>query len=48
MKKYKATVNASGMWIETVLFAQNQTHAFVLFKSIFGLKNVFNQPQEIS
>jgi len=47
MKRYKATVNAAGMWVETILFAQNQAQAYKLFQAIFGAKNVPHQPQQI-
>ena len=47
MKRYKATVNASGLWVETILFAQNQAQAYALFKAIFGSSNVPHQPLQI-
>jgi glycerol-3-phosphate dehydrogenase len=47
MKRYKATVNAAGMWVETILYAQNQAQAYALFKAIFGVSNVPHQPQQI-
>jgi hypothetical protein len=47
MKRYKATVNASGMWVETILYAQNQTQAYRLFQAIFGISNVPHQPTQI-
>ncbi|MBU3627703.1 MULTISPECIES: hypothetical protein [Polynucleobacter] len=47
MKRYKATVNAAGMWVETILYAQNQAQAYALFKAIFGSANVPHQPQQI-
>ncbi len=40
MKRYKATVNAAGMWVETILYAQNQAQAYKLFQAIFGSSNV--------
>ena len=48
MRRYKATVKANGMWIETILYAQNQTQAYKLFQTIFGISNVPHQPQLIS
>lgn len=47
MKRYKATVNAAGMWVETILYAQNQAQAYRLFQAIFGSSNVPHQPQQI-
>lgn len=47
MKRYKATVNAAGMWVETILYAQNQMQAYKLFQAIFGNSNVPNLPLQI-
>ena len=47
MKRYKATVNAAGMWVETILYAQNQAQAIALFKAIFGAVNVPHMPMQI-
>jgi glycerol-3-phosphate dehydrogenase len=47
MKRYKATVNAAGMWVETILYAQNLAQAYALFKAIFGANNVPHMPQQI-
>jgi hypothetical protein len=47
MHKYKAIVKASGLWTETIVFAQNQAQAYALFKAIFGSANVPHQPQQI-
>jgi glycerol-3-phosphate dehydrogenase len=48
MKRYKATVNAAGMWVETILYAQNPAQTYALFKSIFGAANVPHQPQQVA
>jgi glycerol-3-phosphate dehydrogenase len=48
MKRYKATVNAAGMWVETILYAQNQAQACALFKAIFGTANVPHQPSQVA
>lgn len=48
MKRYKTVVNASGMWVETILYAQNQAQAYKLFQAIFGSANVPHQPQPIA
>ncbi len=47
MKRYKATVNASGMWVETILYAQNPAQANKLFQAIFGVKNVIGIPTQL-
>jgi glycerol-3-phosphate dehydrogenase len=47
MKRYKATVNAAGLWVETILYAQNQAQAYKLFQAIFGANNVPHQPLQI-
>ena len=47
MKRYKATVNAAGIWVETILYAQNQAQAYKLFQAIFGPSNVPHQPLQI-
>ena len=47
MKRYKATVNAAGMWVETILYAQNQAQANKLFQVIIGANNAPHQPQQI-
>jgi glycerol-3-phosphate dehydrogenase len=48
MRRYKAIVNASGMWVETILYAHNQAQAYKLFQTIFGSSNVPHQPQQIT
>jgi hypothetical protein len=47
MKRYKTLVKASGLWVETVVFAQSSSQAHALFKSIFGAQNVPHMPTEI-
>ena len=46
MKRYKAIVKASGLWVETIVFAQNTAQAYALFKSIYGANNVPHMPTE--
>ena len=48
MKRYKTMVKASGLWVETIVFAQSVAQAYALFKSIFGAANVPYQPQQIA
>lgn len=40
-------MSAAGMWVETILYAQNQAQAYALFKAIFGSANVPHQPQQV-
>jgi len=47
MRRYKATVNAAGLWVETILYAQSPAQAMKLFQAIFGAKNVPHPPQQI-
>ena len=47
MKRYKAIVNVSSMWVETILYAQNQAQAYKLFQAIFGSSNVPHQPTQL-
>jgi hypothetical protein len=47
MKRYKATVNAAGMWVETILYAQNQAQAYKLFQAICASNNVPHQTLQI-
>ena len=47
MKRYKATVNAAGIWVETILYAQNQAQAYKLFQAIFGYSNVSHHQLQI-
>lgn len=48
MKWYKAAVNAAGMWVETILYAQNQAQAHKQFQTIFSAKNAPQQSLQIS
>jgi hypothetical protein len=44
MKQFKATVKVSGLWINTIVFADNSNHAFALVKSQYGASNVLAPP----
>ena len=46
MKRYKTTVKASGLWVETIVFAQSVAQAYALFKAIYGANNVPYIPTE--
>jgi hypothetical protein len=39
MKRYKSTVNASGIWVLAIEYAQNQLQAYKLFQAFFNVKN---------
>ena len=47
MKQFKATVKVSGVWINTIVFADNSAMAFKLVQGQFGAGNVLSQPQQI-
>ena len=47
MKRYKATVKVSGVWINTIVFADNSAMAFKLVQGQFGSGNVLSPPQQI-
>ena len=47
MKQFKATVKVSGVWINTIVFADNIAMAFKLVQGQFGAGNVLSQPQQI-
>jgi hypothetical protein len=47
MHKYLATVKASGLWVETVVFAANLQQAQKILQTLFGAANVPNPPRQI-
>jgi hypothetical protein len=47
MKQFKATVKVSGVWINTIVFADNSSMAFKLVQGQFGAGNVLSPPQQI-
>ena len=47
MKQFKATVKVSGVWINTIVFADNSAMAFKLVQGQFGAGNVLSPPQQI-
>jgi hypothetical protein len=40
MSSYKVRVNASGIWLDTVIFANSSQHAIQIAKQLFGAKYV--------
>ncbi len=44
MHQYKAIVKANGIWVETVVFAQSNLHAYKILQAQFGVSNVPHQP----
>lgn len=47
MKQFRATVKVGGMWMNTIVFADNPNHAFQLAKSQYGTSNVLAPPTQL-
>jgi len=47
MKQFRATVKVSGVWVNTIVFADNLNHAFQLARAQYGAMNVLAPPQQI-
>ena len=47
MKKFQATVRASGMVVATVVFAENVNFATKILQAQFGANNVISIPTRI-
>ena len=47
MKQFKATVKVSGVWINTIVFADNSAMAFKLVQGQYGAGNVLSPPLQI-
>jgi hypothetical protein len=47
MKQFRATVKVGGMWVNTIIFADNPNQAFQLAKSQFGASNVMSPPTQL-
>ena len=47
MKQFRATVRASGLVINTIVFAENTNFAIKLLQSQFGTNNVIGIPTQI-
>ena len=48
MKQFKATVKVSGVWINTIVFADNIAMAFKLVQGQYGAANVLAPPTMVS
>ena len=47
MKQFKATVKVSGLWINTIVFADNSAMAYKLVQGQYGVSNVLSLPQQV-
>lgn len=47
MKQFKATVKVSGVWINTIVFADNSAMAYKLVQGLFGVNNILSTPQQV-
>ncbi|MDF9789280.1 hypothetical protein [Polynucleobacter sphagniphilus] len=47
MKQFKVMVKVSGVWVNTIVFADNPNHAFQLAKSQFGSSNIMSPPTQL-
>jgi len=47
MKQFKAMVRVGGLWVNTIVFADNPNQAFQLAKSQFGAGNVMAPPTQL-
>jgi hypothetical protein len=47
MKQFKATVTVSGVWINTIVFADNSAMAYKLVQGKYGVNNILSTPQQV-
>ena len=47
MNQYRATVKAGGMWVETIVFAENVNAAMKILQTQFGAGNVVSTPTQL-
>ena len=47
MKQFRATVKVGGMWVNTIVFADNPILAFKLVQSQYGASNVLAPPTQL-
>ncbi len=47
MKQFKAQVKASGMYVETIFFANSTIEAQKILQAQFGVSNVISIPTQI-
>ncbi|WP_179945983.1 hypothetical protein [Polynucleobacter asymbioticus] len=48
MKQFKARVKASGMFVETIVFANSTLEAQKILQAQFGASNVISIPTQIN
>lgn len=48
MKQFRATVKVGGIWVNTIVFADNPNLAFQLVKAQYGTANVLAPPTQLS
>jgi hypothetical protein len=48
MKQFKARVKASGMYVETIVFANSTVEAQKILQAQFGASNVISIPTQIN
>jgi len=48
MKQFKARVKASGMYVETIVFANSTIEAQKILQAQFGVSNVISIPTQIN
>ena len=48
MKQFKARVKASGMYVETIVFANSTIEAQKILQAQFGANNVISIPTQIN
>ena len=47
MKQFRATVKAGGLWVQTVIFAENSLMALKLAQAQYGAGNVMGMPIQL-
>lgn len=47
MHQYRAMVKAGGMWVETIVFAENVAAAVKLVHAQYGIGNVSGTPTQL-
>lgn len=47
MKQFRVTVKASGLWVQTVIFAENNLMALKLAQAQYGASNVMGMPTQL-
>jgi len=48
MKQFRATVKTSGIWVQTIVYAENSIRAMLILQAQFGSNNVLGVPVEIT